>query len=88
MGDNWDHTILIEKSVAAEAGVKYPRCIDGKRACPPEDCGGGWSYGSFLEAISNPKHPEHAEMLEWVGGEFDPEAFDPEAVNKELNGVG
>ena len=84
MGDNWDHTIQVEKMLAAEPGVRYPRCIAGKRACPPEDCGGPWGYGDFLDAIQNPKHERHEEMLEWVGGEFDPEAFDIEAVNEEL----
>jgi Plasmid pRiA4b ORF-3-like protein len=83
-GDSWDHIIQVEKVQDAEAGVHYPHCIDGKRACPPEDCGGVWGYGDFLEAIQNPKHERHEEMLEWVGGEFDPEAFDIEAVNEEL----
>ncbi len=86
MGDNWDHTIQVEKvlPVEAEPGVRYPRCIAGKRACPPEDCGGPWGYGEFVEAIQNPQHEQHEELLEWVGGEFDPEAFDIEAVNEAL----
>ena len=84
MGDNWDHTIQIEKVLPAEAGVRYPRCIAGQRACPPEDCGGPWGYGDFLEAIQDPRHGRHEELLEWVGGEFDAEAFDAEAVNEEL----
>jgi hypothetical protein len=83
-GDNWRHVIQVEKVLAAEPGARYPRCVGGKRACPPEDCGGPWGYGDFLEAISNPKHPEHEDMLEWAGDEFDPEAFDLEAVNEEL----
>jgi Plasmid pRiA4b ORF-3-like protein len=83
-GDNWDHEILIEKTLEAEAGVKYPRCVAGKRACPPEDCGGPWGYGSFLQAISDPANKRHEELLEWIGGEFDPEAFDVEAVNERL----
>jgi hypothetical protein len=83
-GDNWDHTIQVEKVLEAEPGVRYPRCIAGKRACPPEDCGGAWGYGDFLEATQNPKHADHEDMLEWVGGEFDPEAFDSEALNAEL----
>jgi hypothetical protein len=83
-GDNWEHTIQIEKTLPAEPGVHYPRCIDGQRACPPEDCGGPWGYQDFLEAVKNPEHSEHEEMLEWAGGEFDPEAFDPAAVNAEL----
>jgi len=52
-----------------------------KRACPPEDCGGIWGYEEFLEAINNPDHEEHEEMLEWVGGEFDPEHFDVNEVS-------
>lgn len=84
MGDSWRHTIVIEKSVPAEAGVKYPRCIAGERACPPEDCGGPWGYPEFVDAIQNRKHKQHRELLEWVGGEFDPEEFDLEAVNEEL----
>jgi Plasmid pRiA4b ORF-3-like protein len=83
-GDNWDHAILVEKTLEAEPGVRYPRCVGGKRACPPEDCGGPWGYGDFLEAVGDPRHPEHEEMLEWAGGEFDPEAFDIETVNEEL----
>jgi hypothetical protein len=83
-GDNWDHTIQVEKVLDAEPGVRYPRCLAGKRACPPEDCGGPWGYGDFLEAIRNPRHERHEELLEWVGGEFDPEALDIEAVNEGL----
>jgi hypothetical protein len=84
MGDTWEHLIQIEKVLAPEAGVRYPRCPAGKRACPPEDCGGPWGYGDFLDAIQKPSHERHEELLEWVGGEFDPEAFDIDAVNEEL----
>jgi Plasmid pRiA4b ORF-3-like protein len=84
MGDSWWHTIAVEKTLPAEAGVKYPRCVAGERACPPEDCGGPWGYGDFVDAVQNPKHKRHEELLEWVGGEFDPEAFDLDAVNEEL----
>jgi hypothetical protein len=54
--------------------------MDGKRACPPEDCGGPWGYEEFLAAIANPDHEEHEEWLEWAGGEFNPEYFDPKEV--------
>jgi hypothetical protein len=84
LGDSWDHQIQIEKVLAPEAGVGNPRCTGGARACPPEDCGGAWGYGDFLEAIKNPNHEQHEELLEWIGGNFDPEAFDSEAVNKLL----
>jgi hypothetical protein len=83
-GDSWDHELLIEKVLPFEAGKRYPVCLTGKRACPPEDCGGIWGYAGFLDAIQDPQHPEHEEMLAWVGGEFDPEAFDVDEVNREL----
>ncbi len=83
-GDSWEHTIEVEEVSPAEPKVKYPRCVEGKRACPPEDCGGPWGYPEFLEAIQDPKHEEHEEMLEWVGGKFDPEKFSAAAVNKDM----
>lgn len=83
-GDSWLHDLVVEKILPAEKGAQYPVCIAGKRACPPEDVGGVWGYEDFLEAISNPKHPEHKEMLEWAGGEFDPERFDLDEVNEGL----
>ncbi len=87
LGDGWRHTITVEKTLPVEAGVRYPRCLDGKRACPPEDCGGPCGYADFVEAVQNPKHEQHDELLDWVGGEFDPEKFDLDAVNEELPGV-
>lgn len=87
MGDGWEHEILVEKVLAPEPGVHYPVCLKGKRACPPEDCGGPWGYAEFLNAISDPKHPDHKDMLEWVGDEFDPEEFDLEAVNRVLSSM-
>ncbi len=80
-GDSWEHTILIEGILPIEQGKQYPVCLEGKRACPPEDVGGAWGYDDFLEAIANPKHSEHEEMLEWYGEDFDPEFFDIEDVN-------
>jgi hypothetical protein len=83
-GDSWTHEVLLEKALPPEPGVRYPRCTAGKQACPPEDCGGPWGYAELLEAIADPEHPEHDELLEWVGGAFDPEAFDMAEVNAEL----
>ena len=83
-GDGWEHELLIEKILPAEDGKAYPVCLTGKRACPPEDCGGIWGYSGFLEAVQDPDHPEHEEMLDWAGGEFDPAAFDLKEVNAEL----
>jgi hypothetical protein len=76
-GDGWEHEILLEKVLEPVSRVKYPRCIGGARACPPEDCGGTGGYIDFLAAISDPEHEEHEEYLEWIGGSFDPEEFDP-----------
>ena len=75
-GDSWQHKILFEGTPPVDLKAKYPLCMEGERACPPEDCGGVWGYGDFLKAIRNPKHEEHDSMLEWVGGRFDSEYFD------------
>lgn len=76
MGDGWDHQILVEKILPPDPEVSYPLCVKGKRACPPEDCGGIWGYAEFLTTIQDPSQDDHDSMLEWVGGSFDPEAFD------------
>jgi hypothetical protein len=84
-GDNWDHIIQVEKVLEAEPGVKYTRCVDGKRAAPPEDCGGTWGYAKVLETIKDPsKDPE---LIEWLGDDYDPEQFDLEEVNQDLASV-
>lgn len=83
-GDSWDHEIVVEKILSPEPEVIYPVCLKGKRACPPEDCGGIWGYGDFLEAIQDSSHQEHEDLLEWVGDDFDPEAFDIDEINKRL----
>jgi hypothetical protein len=86
-GDSWDHDILVEKILPIESGVKYPLCIKGKRACPPEDIGGIWGYDSFLEAMSDPNHREHNSYFEWWGGDFDPEEFSIEEINRVLHRI-
>jgi hypothetical protein len=77
-GDNWRHRVVLEKVLPAPAGKKAsePRCTGGRRACPPEDCGGVPGYRHLLRVLANPRDPERTEMLEWVGGHFDPEAFE------------
>ena len=83
-GDDWRHKIDFEEILPAEPGVTYPRCIKGKRACPPEDCGGAWRYSELLEILADPKHEEYKETKEWIEsqkcGQFDPEYFDPKEV--------
>ena len=79
-GDNWKHQIELEEILPRDKNIKYPICIDGKRACPPEDCGGVWGYEDFLRILNDPADERHEEMLEWIGGEFDPEHFDAKEV--------
>jgi hypothetical protein len=79
-GDGWLHKVTLEKVLESETGVTYPVCVAGKRACPPEDCGGSYGYSRLLEVLSNPKHPEHDEMTEWIGDDYAPEEFSPESV--------
>ncbi|MEM6840960.1 MAG: plasmid pRiA4b ORF-3 family protein [Bacteroidota bacterium] len=66
-GDSWAHTVLIEK--ITDEKITAPRCLKGKGACPPEDCGGIYGYYEMVEAVNNPKHPEHDDMREWLGME-------------------
>ena len=82
-GDCWRHEVLFEGFPPADPKAKTPICLEGKRACPPEDCGGPWGYGDYLAAIADPEHEQHEEMLEWRGP-FDPEAFDEKKTTKEM----
>jgi hypothetical protein len=79
-GDGWLHRIKFEKVESSIPTRVYPICLEGERACPPEDIGGTGGYESFLKIIQDPKHHEYERMLEWVGGEFDPEKFEAEKV--------
>ena len=83
-GDDWQHDILLEKILPAAPGTNYPICIKGKGACPPEDCGGVWGYAGLLETLADPESEGYEEMMEWSGGEIDPEAFDLDEVNQSL----
>ncbi len=81
LGDSWRHEI---KLLGTVDGEEKPGCTAGARACPPEDCGGTTGYYDLLVALSDPDHEEHDTMLEWVGGKFDPNAFDVAAVDRAL----
>ena len=87
MGDSWQHEVVVEKVLPPEPATRYPMCVAGERACPPEDVGSIWGYAHFLEAIQQPNHPEHEDMLTWVGGSFDPEALHIETVNRIMKRV-
>lgn len=79
-GDNWRHTIKLEKILPRDENIKYPICTAGERATPPEDCGGVWGYEDLLKAINNPNHKEYKNMINWVGEDFDSEYFDLKEV--------
>ena len=83
-GDGWTHDVVVEATGPADPAVTYPRCVTGKRACPPDDCGGPWGYADLLEALADPGHPEHDDMLEWCGGPIDPDAFNPTAATASM----
>jgi hypothetical protein len=82
-GDSWRHEVVLEGESEPEPRVKYPRCIDGEHACPPEDIGGTPGFADYLEAINDPKHPEHENYLEW-NGPFDFMDFDTKKATQRM----
>jgi hypothetical protein len=85
-GDSWFHQITLGKAGPLKGGIAGQAvCVDGARACPPEDCGGICGYDEFLKAMRNPKHPEHRSMKEWIGGKFDGERFSVDQTNRWLS---
>jgi hypothetical protein len=85
-GDGWRHEVLFEGFPPNDLKAKYPLCLEGERACPPEDCGGPWGYVDYLAAIVNLQHERHEEMLQWRGP-FDSEAFDAKKATREMGKV-
>ena len=83
-GDSWQHDIFIESIESQAEGMARPLCLEGERACPPEDSGGMSGYASVLTVLADPDHAEHADLVEWVGASFDPEAVDLVATNAAL----
>ena len=84
-GDNWRHKVKVEKIVTLDKPISTCVCVGGENACPPEDVGGAPGYEDFLAALANPNDPEHDELKAWIGGEFDPAAFDLHEVNQRLS---
>jgi len=76
----WIHIVTLKEILVPEQGIRYPRCVDGQRACPPEDCGGPAGYRKLCEIISNPSHEQYQTIIQWVGEGFDPDRFRPERV--------
>jgi hypothetical protein len=84
-GDSWQHEVVAEKILPPDAAFKHPVCLAGANACPPEDCGGIGGYYNLLEILADPKHPEHTDMKEWIGGKFDATEFSRQGVNALLH---
>jgi hypothetical protein len=83
-GDNWEHAIVLEKLLPLLPDMNSPICIDGSLACPPDDCGGIPGFYELLDALADPNHEQHQEMSDWIGGDYDPQAFSVEEVNRKL----
>ena len=79
-GDDWHHVVTFEGMVDRAANTRYPKCVVGSRACPPEDCGGIGGYENVLRVIADPSDEEYESMMEWLGGGYDPAAFEPGQV--------
>lgn len=85
-GDRWEHSLLVEAVGAPDPGVRYPRCVEGLGACPPEDVGSIPGYQQFLEALADPDHPDRGERVQWWGSDrFDPNWFDLDATDRALH---
>jgi hypothetical protein len=84
-GDGWQHRLTVENILPVDTVGKYPQCLAGARAYPPEDCGGIGGYADLLNIIRKPRHKEYKEMMYWLGGSFDPEYFDINRINRALN---
>jgi hypothetical protein len=86
-GDCWRHEVVVESVEEVPLILKFATCVDGQRACPPEDVGGTYGFAEFLEAVADPDHEEHESHLMWVGGSFDPESFSLASANAALQRV-
>lgn len=86
-GDDWWHEIVIEKRLPPDAAAKPAVLLDGAMACPPEDCGGISGYYALLDILSDPEHEEREDLLAWLGGAFDPKAFDLALRARKVGGV-
>jgi Plasmid pRiA4b ORF-3-like protein len=86
-GDGWEHTIKIERLIDSEPGVIYPRLIEATGRCPPEDVGGPWGYAELLAAIDDPKHERHADLSDWLEGNFDPKVANVDSRTQDVEAL-
>jgi hypothetical protein len=86
-GDFWRHEVVVESVDQVPVILKFAVCVDGQRACPPEDCGGTGSYRDLLEAIGDPNRKAAVDCRDWAGRPFDPDAFDLPVINANLQRV-
>lgn len=85
--DNWEHKIILEKIIESPKPLEHMLCVGGKRNCPPEDCGGVAAYLDMLEVLKTPDTEEYTELIEWLGGEFDPEFFEMSIINESFKEI-
>ena len=74
-GDSWSHKVRLEGFLIKEKGIRYPVCVGGERACPPEDCGGPPGYYNLNKVLSDPDNYEYEDLKKWVGKAWNPEVF-------------
>jgi hypothetical protein len=74
-GDYWEHRLTVTDVRRGDPEIAYPRYIVGERNGPPEDCGGIPGFEEMLRAAADPKHPDHADVKEWLD-DYGPETFD------------
>jgi hypothetical protein len=82
-GDDWVHEVVFEGCGPVAPRTKYPVCVEGHRAAPPEDCGGPWGFADILQALTEGDGERDDDLLEWLGP-FDPEAFDAQKATKTM----
>lgn len=84
-GDDWEHDVVVEEVLTADPALDYPICVTGRRACPPDDCGGTFGYADLLAALKDPRHDRHDELTEWMPGGFDPESFGADEATETMH---
>lgn len=87
-GDDWQHEIAVEELLDPDPEIHYPVLVAAKGACPPEDCGGPWGYAELKDILTDRRHEQHQEMLDWLGldeaSDFDPAAVATDEIEEEL----